>query len=79
MSYGSLCEQGLLALTNNYPNGFQDHVIAIDVGKKKPIHAVRVETDDHVYLVKIDPAKVEHVGKPTIDVQYANKKEKKDA
>lgn len=78
VSYGNLCDNMLLALNNTYPNGVEDHLIAIDVGKRKPLYAVRVETDDAVFLVKVEPDKLENTGKPAIDPGLARKKRKKE-
>lgn len=78
ISYGSLNENVLLAFNSTYPDGIQNHVIPINVGKKKPLYAVRIETEDAVYLVKVEPSKFENKGKPTIDQELAVKKELED-
>lgn len=67
VSYSSLCDQTLLALQTTYPNGIKEHLLKINTGKRKPLYAIRVETDTAVYLVKIDPAKIESEGRPSVD------------
>ena len=37
-----------------YPNGFVDHMIRVDKGQGDFFYAVVFETDDIIYLVKVD-------------------------
>ncbi|MBN2682702.1 MAG: hypothetical protein JXR58_09360 [Bacteroidales bacterium] len=54
VSYKNLSPEVLKALKAKYPDGFTDHLIKINKNETEFFYAVSVETDDAIYLVKVD-------------------------
>ena len=67
VSYNNLPQTAVDAMLAHSKGQLSENLLTIDVGKKKPIFALRVETDEIVFLVKVDPRKVENKGKAKID------------
>ena len=72
ISYSNLPQNAVDVMLSHYKDEMLEHLISIDVGKKKPIYALRVEMDDVVFLVKVDPKKIENKGKAKIDFRPKN-------
>ncbi len=61
VSYHSLSPELQEELKKHYPNGFTDHMLRYDKGPGGDFfYAVRLETDDIIYLVKVDVKIDEH-------------------
>jgi len=53
IDYKNLTEEMLSLLDEQYPTGFSGHYIKFPNSKGEIISAVRLETDDIIYLVKV--------------------------
>ncbi len=54
ISYKNLSEELQAELKKAYPAGFTDKMIRIDKGPGDFFYAVTLETEEYIYLVKID-------------------------
>ena len=54
VNFESLSADVVEALNVKYPDGFENHIIKVDVGPTKQFHAVTVDFNDTSYLVKVN-------------------------
>lgn len=54
ISYKNISHDIIEAIKDQYPEGFQIYIKKIELGPEKFFHAFEVETDDTLYLVKVD-------------------------
>lgn len=54
ISYKNISHEIIEAIKDQYPEGFQIYIKKIEIGPEKFFHAFEVETDDTLYLVKVD-------------------------
>ena len=54
VNYENLPTNVVEALNIKYPDGFENHIIKVDVGPTKKFHAVTVDYNDTSYLVKVN-------------------------
>jgi DNA-directed RNA polymerase subunit delta len=53
VDYKNITQELLHLLTDTYPDGYEDETITFNNAKGERVEAVRLETEDSVYLVKV--------------------------
>ena len=54
ISYKNISPELIAAIREQYPEGYMNYIKKIDTGTNSFFHAITVETEDAIYLVKID-------------------------
>lgn len=54
ISYKNITPEIMNAIREQYPEGYLHYIKKIDTGANSFFHAITVETEDTIYLVKID-------------------------
>lgn len=54
VSYKNITPEVLKAIKEKYPDGFADHLMKVNKNENEFFYAISVETDEAIYLVKVD-------------------------
>jgi hypothetical protein len=54
ISYKNITPEIISAIREQYPEGYVNYIKKIDTGPSSFFHAITVETEDAIYMVKID-------------------------